>query len=128
VAARCEFVGQAGLCILVEQESDLHEGSLQVSWASDDVWVFPTVLDSVTSLLFDLTHLLGMVVVVRKRTVDVRDREVVPVGDRLGVETAPFDTLFDEQDRDPCPFDVRFVVNLTDDPGGLLGHLPLSSP
>jgi len=62
-------------------------------------------------------------VVVGERVVDIRDIEVVPLCDRLGSQAALVDPGVDSSDRDAAPLNIRLVVNLTDNAGGLLGHL-----
>lgn len=53
-----------------------------------------------------------MIVVVRKRVVDLRKREFVPVGHGLRPQAALFDAIVDVADRDTTTADVWLVVDV----------------
>ena len=61
--------------------------------------------------LLDPSHLLGIVVIIRERLVDVRDVYVVPLGDSVGGESALFDACMHVSDGDAAPLDVGLPVN-----------------
>lgn len=75
--------------------------------------------------LLDPSHLLGIGVIVRERLVDIRDFQVVPLGDSIRGEAPLFDTDMHISDGDATPFDVGFPVEwrvLGGDDSVLLGR------
>ena len=73
-------------------------------------------------LAFDLTHLLGMVMVVRERPVDISYVEIVTIGDRPRIQSPFFDLFFDELNGDPPAFEMWLVVEFLHDTSCHLAH------
>jgi len=60
----------------------------------------------------DPSHLLGIVVIERQRLVDIRDIQVVSLGDSVRSESALFDAYVYISDSDAAPLYVGLPVNL----------------
>jgi hypothetical protein len=68
------------------------------------------ILDCRLALPFDGAHLFRVVVVIRERSIDVSNVDLVTVGDRPRFEATVFDQRFDELDSDPSAFEMWLVV------------------
>jgi hypothetical protein len=64
------------------------------------------------ALAFDFTHFLGMVVVVRERSVDISHVEIVAVGDRPRIQSPFLNLFFDELNGNSPAFEMWLVVKL----------------
>jgi hypothetical protein len=73
-------------------------------------------------LAFDLTHLLGMIVVVRERPVDISHVEIVTISDRPRGQSSFFDLFFDELNGDPPALEMWLVVEFLHDTPFHLAH------
>ena len=76
----------------------------------------------VVPVMFESPHLFGMVVVIRQRPIDVRNRNLVAIGHCPGREAPILDLRFDELDRDATPLQMWLIVQFLDDGPCHLAH------
>lgn len=112
VAFRFQILDHLSLDVFITENSQAHLSCRRVAiLVLGGERGFTTLLDDFLASLVNGSHLVGIVVVIGQSMIDIRDIEVVAVGDRSWFQTPSFDTVVDVENADTSAPNSGFTPN-----------------